>query len=148
MASPAWRRWDHEVFRVEYPHQSSIARSLNPPTDHSFTFTPTDFSKLYPFHLLFDTECRVVQAGAVFCRVVPGLAQPRAKVSEHLRVSHPHGVPFEFAAILPEVATTFVLRDPKTSTDFKARRGPRQTAPPPAPVVSRRRPSPHPPSTR
>lgn len=96
--------WDHEVFLVEYPHQISIARALNPvrarPTqtqsllkqwwpqtppfsntlsrspgaalrgaahpspqseDHKFTLSPLEFTSLFPFHILMDTDCRAVQ---------------------------------------------------------------------------------------
>lgn len=50
------------------------------------------------------------------------------KVSACLKLTHPHGLTFCYDDIMLETATTFVFRDPKTSSDFKASRGPKRSS--------------------
>ena len=60
-------------------HQSAAAIALGPSASpaaaavRSFTLSPNDFYQLFPFHLLLDRSCRVVQAGAVLERLFPEL---------------------------------------------------------------------------
>lgn len=52
---------------------------------HHFTVPSDVFYSLFPFHLLLDSACRVVQAGSVLQRLFPEL-QPGCNVSEHFKV--------------------------------------------------------------
>lgn len=68
---------DWQVWRVTYPSQSSVlearAAEAKAAATSIFTMDAPLFYRLHPFHLLIDSECKVVQAGAALSRVVPGL---------------------------------------------------------------------------
>ncbi|KAG2441004.1 hypothetical protein HXX76_003857 [Chlamydomonas incerta] len=83
--------YDNDVFRVSYPYQTALEQ-WEPPVSvgnhqnasasaatfpaaaaRSFTLSPESFYQLFPFHLLLDRSCRVVQAGSVLERLFPEL---------------------------------------------------------------------------
>ena len=48
---------------------------------------PENFYRLFPFHLVLDSELRVVQAGSLLQKIVPQLRAPGMRVDKVLTVS-------------------------------------------------------------
>jgi len=70
-----------------------------------------DVARLYPFHIMFDKQCDVVQAGRSLQKIIPGLdiGEP---MSQHFSIKEPESCSFEnFSSILSKRKfTPFALR--------------------------------------
>ncbi|XP_071452602.1 guanylate cyclase soluble subunit beta-1 [Hetaerina americana] len=71
--------------------------------------SPATFCRVFPFHLLFDRELRVVQAGATVSRILPDVTEPDCKVTDVLEMVRPH-LDLTFEHVLSHIDTVFVLR--------------------------------------
>jgi len=65
------------------------------------------FAAVFPFHMAFDAELRVVQAGAALTRVYPQV-RAGARLTDHFRIARPRGVA-TFAAIGRQQHMLFLL---------------------------------------
>lgn len=56
---------DHEVFLVTFPFQQSLVdfELEEASTESVFTIENKAFYKLFPFHMLLDSQLRIIQAG-------------------------------------------------------------------------------------
>ncbi|XP_046394572.1 guanylate cyclase soluble subunit beta-1 [Ischnura elegans] len=71
--------------------------------------SPATFCRVFPFHLLFDRDLRVVQAGATVARILPDVTEPDCKVTDVLEMVRPH-LDLTFEHVLSHIDTVFVLR--------------------------------------
>ncbi|XP_054168023.1 guanylate cyclase soluble subunit beta-1-like [Oppia nitens] len=71
--------------------------------------SPLTFCKAFPFHLVFDKNLVVRQAGISVARVLPALTQANCLVTDVLEMIRPH-MEFTFNSILSHINTVFVLR--------------------------------------
>jgi guanylate cyclase soluble subunit beta len=46
--------------------------------------SPATFCRVFPFHLLFDRELRVVQTGSTVARVMPRVTRPGCRITDVL----------------------------------------------------------------
>lgn len=54
---------------------------------HSFTepkVSPTTFCKVFPFHIMFDKNLKIVQTGSTVARVIPKVTSPDCKITDIL----------------------------------------------------------------
>ncbi|XP_047121448.1 guanylate cyclase soluble subunit beta-1 [Schistocerca piceifrons] len=71
--------------------------------------SPATFSRVFPFHLMFDRELRIVQTGATIARVMPRTRRTDCKVTDILDTVRPH-LELTFENILSHINTVYVLK--------------------------------------
>ncbi|GLC52309.1 hypothetical protein PLESTB_000607500 [Pleodorina starrii] len=112
---------DHEIFRVSYPHQESLADW----DDHgaalasSYAMTSDFFYDMFPFHVILDRDCRVVQCGRVMGRLFGDTTLTRGSlVSDTFKLRHPY-IPFEYERMVLESDSLFLLKSLEKGLEFK-----------------------------
>lgn len=102
---------DHEIFRVTFPHQESLARW----DDHgaalasSYRMTHEFFYEMFPFHIILDRECRVVQSGRVMARLFGKTLTPGSLMTDSFKLRHPY-IPFEYDKMVLERDSLYLLK--------------------------------------
>ena len=69
--------------------------------------SPYHFCRIYPFHLIFDEEMRVVQSGVAISRAIPSLKQ-NCLLTNVFSIIRPH-INFDFQSINSQIMSVFVL---------------------------------------
>nr|XP_042698675.1 guanylate cyclase soluble subunit beta-2-like isoform X2 [Chrysemys picta bellii] len=67
------------------------------------------FCNAFPFHIVFDEELRIKQAGVNIQKFMPGLRRPGSRVDKYFTVVHPQ-VTFTIFSIRKFINSQFVLR--------------------------------------
>ncbi|XP_051870402.1 guanylate cyclase soluble subunit beta-2-like [Pristis pectinata] len=67
------------------------------------------FCDAFPFHIVFDKELKVKQAGVNIQKYVPGLQMEDIKINEYFTITHP-AVPFTISSIRKFINSQFVLK--------------------------------------
>ncbi|XP_069748544.1 guanylate cyclase soluble subunit beta-2 [Narcine bancroftii] len=67
------------------------------------------FCHAFPFHVVFDEELKVKQAGVNIQKYVPGLQMKDIKVNKYFAITHP-AVPFTISSIRKFINSQFVLK--------------------------------------
>ncbi|OQR70811.1 guanylate cyclase soluble subunit beta-1-like [Tropilaelaps mercedesae] len=81
--------------------------------------SPATFCRAFPFHVIFDKDMTVIQAGTSITRILPNMLQD--SLSNFMELVQPH-MPFTHANILQHTNTVFVLRTKgPDSTRFASR---------------------------
>ncbi|GFR47155.1 hypothetical protein Agub_g8846, partial [Astrephomene gubernaculifera] len=109
---------DHEVFLVTYPYQE-VLRSWDEATapKHSFTLNPDTFYNIFPFHILLDKQCCVLQTGAALARLFPEMQQG-TYLGDHFQLRHPY-TSLEYDNILSEIRNVYLLKSTTTGLEIK-----------------------------
>ncbi|KXZ51386.1 hypothetical protein GPECTOR_12g348 [Gonium pectorale] len=111
---------DHEVFRVSYPYQESLAHWH----DHQaalaseYGMSQSFFYEMFPFHLLLDTDCCVLQAGSVMSRLFGETLTRGSPVGDTFKLRHPY-IPLEYERMVVESDSLFLLKALLTGLEFK-----------------------------
>ncbi|PSN51153.1 Guanylate cyclase soluble subunit beta-1 [Blattella germanica] len=71
--------------------------------------SPATFCRVFPFHLLFDRNLRVVQTGSTVARVMPRVTRPGCRITDILDTVRPH-LELTFENILSHINTVYVLK--------------------------------------
>ncbi|XP_054709218.1 guanylate cyclase soluble subunit beta-1-like [Uloborus diversus] len=71
--------------------------------------SPATFCRAFPFHIMFNRNHMVQQAGTSIARVLPSITLPSCKVTDYFSMVRPH-VNFTFNNILAHINTVFVLK--------------------------------------
>ncbi|MEZ5285009.1 MAG: ATP-binding protein [Vicinamibacterales bacterium] len=71
--------------------------------------SPEQFANAFPFHLAFDAEGRLLQAGRVIARLCPSLT-PGACMADLLTIARPREMAFDPARLREKRASLFILR--------------------------------------
>lgn len=71
--------------------------------------SPQIFCNVFPFHLMFDRDMRIVQAGKSVSRVMPKVAEKNCHLLDILDPIRPH-IQLSFQAILSHISTIYVLK--------------------------------------
>ncbi|GIL96581.1 hypothetical protein Vretimale_2365 [Volvox reticuliferus] len=111
---------DHEVFRVTYPHQESLVHwdDDGAPEASSYCMSKEFFYDMFPFHIVLDRECRVVQCGRVMARLFNKSLIPGSLVTDTLKLRHPY-IPFEYDKMVLESDSLYLLKALQTGLEFK-----------------------------
>lgn len=90
--------------RVSVPEMTEIETlSLEPKV------SPATFCRVFPFHLMFDRELNIVQAGRTVSRLLPRVTRPGCKITDVLDTVRPH-LEMTFANVLAHINTVYVLK--------------------------------------
>ncbi|GLI69453.1 hypothetical protein VaNZ11_014066 [Volvox africanus] len=111
---------DHEVFQVTYPHQQSLVHwnddgALNA---SSYSMSKEFFYDMFPFHMILDRECRVVQCGRVMARLFNKSLTLGSLVTDTFKLRHPY-IPFEYDKMVLECDSLYLLKALQTGLEFK-----------------------------
>ena len=79
--------------------------------------SPELFVTAFPFHVAFDRDMRIVQAGGVIRRLCPKLS-PGSPLHQRFKISRPH-VQFTFEAIRKQSQSLFILESRDSSLILK-----------------------------
>ncbi|EFJ46683.1 guanylyl and adenylyl cyclase family member [Volvox carteri f. nagariensis] len=111
---------DHEIFRVTYPHQESLAHWDNhgAALASSYSMTKEFFYEMFPFHIILDRDCRVVQCGRVMARLFGKTLTRGSPVSDTFKLRHPY-IPFEYDKMVLESSSLYLLKSLETGLEFK-----------------------------
>lgn len=71
--------------------------------------SPQIFCQVFPFHLMFDRQMRIVQAGKSVTRVIPKVAEENCPLLDVLEPVRPH-IQLSFQTILAHISTIYVLK--------------------------------------
>ncbi|KAM7362261.1 guanylate cyclase soluble subunit beta-1-like isoform 1-T3 [Cochliomyia hominivorax] len=71
--------------------------------------SPATFCKIFPFHLMFDRQMKIVQAGKSVSRVIPRVADENCSILEVLEAIRPH-LQLTFEDVLAHINTIYVLQ--------------------------------------
>lgn len=71
--------------------------------------SPQIFCQVFPFHLMFDRQMRIVQAGKSVTRVIPKVAEENCPLLDVLEAVRPH-IQLSFQTILAHISTIYVLK--------------------------------------
>ncbi|GLC33173.1 hypothetical protein PLESTB_000362800 [Pleodorina starrii] len=115
---------DHEVFLLTYPYQEVLrdwqdeqAAAQRQRQLHPFTVAPDTFYAMFPFHILMDRHCCVVQAGAALTRLFPKLTAG-APLADTFQLRHPYGA-LEYDTIVSELNNAFLLKARASGLELK-----------------------------
>ncbi|GLI65462.1 hypothetical protein VaNZ11_008812 [Volvox africanus] len=124
---------DHEVFLVTYPYKEDLRHWGTDPDllQRRFTMTPETFYSLFPFHILMDRQCCIVQAGSALTRLFPELAFG-APLADIFQLRHPY-IALEYDTIISELNNAFLLKAKATGLELKGQMLPVPLLPPTPP---------------
>lgn len=71
--------------------------------------SPQIFCQVFPFHIMFDRQMRIVQAGKSVSRVIPKMAEENCPLLDVLEPVRPH-IQLSFQTILAHISTIYVLK--------------------------------------
>lgn len=71
--------------------------------------SPATFCRAFPFHVLFDNDMIIQQAGTSLMRVIPRLKIGQSKIDKIFDMVRPH-MDFEFNHLLSHINTVYVLK--------------------------------------
>ncbi|XP_039495916.1 guanylate cyclase soluble subunit beta-1 [Drosophila santomea] len=111
-------RYDHVQFlirEINVAAKSQVdAKKDEVPDDMEFLceaplISPATFCKVFPFHLMFDRQMKIVQAGKAVSRVIPRVAEENCSLIEVVEAIRPH-LQLNFENILSHINTIYVLQ--------------------------------------
>lgn len=94
--------------------KSSTEFDREPPDDFELVaaqplVSPQIFCQVFPFHLMFNRQMRIVQAGKSVSRVIPKTAEENCPLLDVLEPVRPH-IQLSFQTILAHISTIYVLK--------------------------------------
>ncbi|XP_059821989.1 guanylate cyclase soluble subunit beta-2-like [Hypanus sabinus] len=100
--------WDivRSVVKLGY---GNLLYSFEPVYPEKLWIDNKAFCDAFPFHIVFDKELRVKQAGVNIQKYVPGLQMKDVNIDEYFTITHP-AVPFTISSIRKFINSQFVLK--------------------------------------
>ncbi|XP_055681218.1 guanylate cyclase soluble subunit beta-1 [Lutzomyia longipalpis] len=111
---------DHIQFLITETSGSKTEKSISTeekdlPDDAAITsqdgplISPSTFCRVFPFHIMFDRQMRIVQAGRSVSRVIPRVSEENCPLLEILEAVRPH-LDMTFENVLAHINTIYVLK--------------------------------------
>ncbi|XP_059618437.1 guanylate cyclase soluble subunit beta-1 [Phlebotomus argentipes] len=111
---------DHIQFLITETSGSNTEKSISTeekdlPDDAEITsqdgalISPSTFCRVFPFHIMFDRQMRIVQAGKSVSRVIPRVSEENCPLLEVLEAVRPH-LDMTFENVLAHINTIYVLK--------------------------------------
>ncbi|XP_055716152.1 guanylate cyclase soluble subunit beta-1 [Phlebotomus papatasi] len=111
---------DHIQFLITETSGSKTEKSISTeekdlPDDAEITsqdeplISPSTFCRVFPFHIMFDRQMRIVQAGKSVSRVIPRVSEENCPLLEVLEAVRPH-LDMTFENVLAHINTIYVLK--------------------------------------
>ncbi|KAG2492149.1 hypothetical protein HYH03_009640 [Edaphochlamys debaryana] len=108
---------DHDTLLITFPRQPSLVEQTDQKTTCRLGLEPATLYQLFPFHLVLDTEGRVVQVGRALARLYPDM-RPGRLLSDFFALRHPY-IPINFDRIAAKQDSLFVLRSWDNGLELK-----------------------------
>ncbi|XP_050793798.1 guanylate cyclase soluble subunit beta-2-like [Gopherus flavomarginatus] len=89
--------------------KGNLSHTFDPVYPERLWVEERTFCNAFPFHIVFDEELRIKQAGVNIQKFVPGLWRPGSRVDKYFTVVHPQ-VTFTIFSIRKFINSQFVLR--------------------------------------
>lgn len=94
--------------------KSSKEFEREPPDDFELVaeqplVSPQIFCQVFPFHLMFNRQMKIVQAGKSVSRVIPKVSEENCPLLDVLEPVRPH-IQLSFQNILAHISTIYVLK--------------------------------------
>ncbi|XP_026509261.1 guanylate cyclase soluble subunit beta-2-like [Terrapene carolina triunguis] len=89
--------------------KGNLSHTFDPVYPERLWVEERTFCNAFPFHIVFDEELRIKQAGVNIQKFVPGLRRPGSRVDKYFTVVHPQ-VTFTIFSIRKFINSQFVLR--------------------------------------
>ncbi|NXU91279.1 GCYB2 cyclase, partial [Xiphorhynchus elegans] len=89
--------------------KGKLLRGFDPVYPKSLWIDTKTFCNGLPFHMVFDKELRVKQAGVSIQKIVPGLQTMGISLDQYFRIIHPE-VPFTISSIQKFINSQFVFQ--------------------------------------
>ena len=106
---------DHAIFLIKEvayydrnPDSPSPVHSVDSSSARQL-MSSKSFCKSFPFHLIFDSDMKILQMGASLAWVIPGWNQPDKKLTTFFVLERPR-MKLSFQTILSHINTIFILR--------------------------------------
>ncbi|KAG2433108.1 hypothetical protein HYH02_012811 [Chlamydomonas schloesseri] len=108
---------DYDKLLVTFPHQPSVHHHAATASSCRLSIDPATLFKLFPFHIAFDSECRIVQVGRALLRMYPGM-KPGRRLTDFFTLRHPY---FDicFERIKERLDSVFVLKARSNGMELK-----------------------------
>ncbi|CAM5076462.1 unnamed protein product [Natator depressus] len=100
--------WDIVKSVVKFG-KGNLSHTFDPVYPERLWVEERTFCNAFPFHIVFDEELRIKQAGVNVQKFVPGLRRPGGRVDKYFTVVHPQ-VTFTIFSIRKFINSQFVLR--------------------------------------
>ncbi|XP_016412985.1 guanylate cyclase soluble subunit beta-2-like [Sinocyclocheilus rhinocerous] len=100
--------WD-TVRNFVHPEKGKTLRAFEPAYPDNLCIDLKTFCNAFPFHIVFDEELQVRQAGVTIQRIVPGLQSCCGQLHQYFTIQHPQ-VTFNICSIRKFINSHFVLR--------------------------------------
>lgn len=92
--------------KFELPADDVIASSLN---REKQLIGPVSFAQIFPFHMIFNRDLRVLQCGNAMLRTAPHVFGEGVRLNHFARISRP-GVPLTFDSIMEHQNSVFLMQ--------------------------------------
>ncbi|KAK2881537.1 hypothetical protein Q8A67_018805 [Cirrhinus molitorella] len=92
-----------------HPEEGKTSKGFEPVYPDSLCIDLKTFCNAFPFHIVFDEELQVRQAGVTVQRIVPGLQTRCSQLDQYFTIQHPQ-VTFNICSIRKFINSHFVLR--------------------------------------
>ncbi|XP_044845175.1 guanylate cyclase soluble subunit beta-2-like isoform X2 [Mauremys mutica] len=89
--------------------KGNLSHTFDPVYPERLWVEERTFCNAFPFHIVFDEELRIKQAGVNIQKFVPGLWRPGSRVDKYFTVVHPQVI-FTIFSIRKFINSQFVLR--------------------------------------
>ncbi|KYB27920.1 Soluble guanylate cyclase 88E-like Protein [Tribolium castaneum] len=90
--------------KVQHPEMDEIQTLSLEPKVNAATFC-----RVFPFHIMFDRDLKIVQTGSTVARVIPKVTSAECRVTDILDTVRPH-LELTFENILSHINTIYVLK--------------------------------------
>ncbi|KTG32929.1 hypothetical protein cypCar_00037822, partial [Cyprinus carpio] len=97
------------VRNLVHPEKGKTLRAFEPVYPDNLCIDLKTFCNAFPFHIVFDEELQVRQAGVTIQRIVPGLQSRCGQLDQYFNIQHPQ-VTFNICSIRKFINSHFVLR--------------------------------------
>jgi len=84
----------------------------------SYSLNPTLFNKCFPFHIVLDRHLSILQLGTSIQKVLNETTIGN-RITDHLRISLPHGAALNFDSILNNINNSFLLEHLNSSLKLR-----------------------------
>ncbi|KAL7842729.1 hypothetical protein SRHO_G00244180 [Serrasalmus rhombeus] len=105
----AWRNHWETVRSLVQLGKGKLLRGFEPVYPDELCIDLKTFCNAFPFHIVFDEELRVRQAGVTVQKIVPGLQTMGIQLDQYFTILHPE-VTFTIASIRKFINSHFVLQ--------------------------------------
>lgn len=96
-----------EDISLMFPKETTLPRTIIPLADEP-KVSPSEFAKIFPFHIVFDEKMCLVQLGTALSRILKVSPSKNEYITNHFTITRPQ-IQFDFDSIILRLNNSFVL---------------------------------------